>query len=132
MAFANLSNIFPIQSLEIILFLLYKHGAIPRLTTFEGSNFDILAGLSAPVIYFWGFKDGVPRKVPLIIWNVLSLGLLINIVSMAILSAPFPFQQYGFDQPNIAVFYFPFVWLPGLIVPLVLFAHLASIRLLLK
>jgi hypothetical protein len=52
----------------------------------------------------------------------------LNIVVNAALSAPVPFQQFAFDQPNIAVLYFPFVWLPGFIVPLVLFAHLAAIQ----
>jgi hypothetical protein len=59
---------------------------------------------------------------------VICLGLLINIVSNAILSAPFPFQQFAFDQPNIAVLYFPFIWLPCCVVPLVLLSHLAAIR----
>ena len=117
---------------EIILFLLYKNGAIPQLTTFDGRNYDILAGLTAPLIYFFGFKGERPKRNLQIIWNVVCLGLLINIVSTAILSAPFPFQQFGFDQPNIAVFYFPFVWLPGLIVPCVLYSHLVSIRRLIS
>jgi hypothetical protein len=40
----------------------------------------------------------------------------------------FPFQQFAFDQPNIAVLYFPFIWLPSCVVPLVLLSHLAAIR----
>jgi hypothetical protein len=36
-------------------------------------------------------------------------------------------QQIAFDQPNIGVMYFPFVWLPACIVPLVLLSHLASL-----
>jgi hypothetical protein len=38
---------------------------------------------------------------------------------------------FAFDQPNIAVLYFPFNWLPSCIVPLVLLSHLAAIRQLL-
>jgi hypothetical protein len=54
--------------------------------------------------------------------------LLINIVATAILSMPFPFQQLAFDRPNIAIMYFPYVWLPCCVVPIVLFAHLVSLR----
>ena len=43
-----------------------------------------------------------------------SLALLVNIVGNAILSAPFQFPQFAFDQPNHAVLYFPFIWLPRL------------------
>jgi len=52
---------------------------------------------------------------------------LFNIVLTAILSAPLPIQQLAFEQPNIAVMYFPFVYLPGFIVPIVLFSHLVVI-----
>jgi hypothetical protein len=56
----------------------------------------------------------------------------VNIVTIAILSAPLPFQQMGFDQPNVGVFLFPFIWLPALIVPLVLFSHLVCIYQLVR
>jgi hypothetical protein len=65
-------------------------------------------------------------------WNFICLGLLFNIVINAILSVPTPFQKFGFDQPNVAVLYFPFTWLPACVVPLVLLSHLASIRILLQ
>ncbi|HVF96549.1 MAG TPA: hypothetical protein VM871_04480, partial [Flavisolibacter sp.] len=39
---------------------------------------------------------------------------------------------FAFDQPNIAVLYFPFIWLPSFIVPVVLLSHLVCIRQLLK
>jgi glycerol-3-phosphate acyltransferase PlsY len=58
--------------------------------------------------------------------------LLLNIVVNAVLSLPYPFQQFAFDQPNVAVLYFPFTWLPCFIVVIVLYSHLAAIRKLLK
>jgi hypothetical protein len=116
---------------EIVLFWLFLHKTIPQLMTFEGRNFDILSGLTAPFIYYFGFvKQNLSRSV-LLIWNFICLGLLINIVANAALSLPTPFQQFAFEQPNIAVLHFPFVWLPGCLVPMVLFAHLVSIRQLL-
>lgn len=56
-----------------------------------------------------------------------ALGLLINIVIRALLSFPSPMQQLAFDQPNRAIIYFPFIWLPTVVVPIILFSHLASI-----
>lgn len=117
---------------ELVLFWLALNKVVPTLMTFEGRNFDILAGLTAPLIYYFGFvKNRLDRKI-IIVWNCLCLALLLHIVINGILSVPTPFQQFAFDQPNIALLYFPFVLLPGLIVPLVLFSHLASIRQLLK
>ncbi|MBI2269287.1 MAG: hypothetical protein HYU69_02910 [Bacteroidetes bacterium] len=118
--------------IEIVLFWLFVNKTVPELMTFEGRNFDILSGLTAPIIFYLGFiRNQLDRKV-ILIWNFICLGLLINIVANAILSAPFPFQKFAFDQPNIAVLYFPFNWLPSCVVPLVLFSHLATIRQLLN
>lgn len=117
---------------EIVLFLLCIYKTVPQLATFEGRNFDILSGITAPIIYYFSFiKQRLSNSI-ILIWNFVCLGLLINIVTNAILSAPFPIQQFAFDQPNIAVLYFPFNWLPSIVVPLVLFSHLAAIRQLLK
>lgn len=113
---------------EIVLFWLFVNKTVPELMTFEGRNFDIISGLTAPIIFYFGFiKKQLDRKI-ILIWNFICLGLLINIVVNAILSAPFPFQKFAFDQPNIAVLYFPFNWLPSCVVPLVLLSHLATIR----
>lgn len=113
---------------ELVLFFLMLNKAIPELMTFEGRNFDIVSGITAPLIFYFRFIKNKLNKTVLLIWNFICLGLLINIVAIAILSAPFPFQRLAFDQPNIAVLYFPFIWLPCCIVPLVLLSHLAAIR----
>ncbi|WP_246343540.1 hypothetical protein [Adhaeribacter radiodurans] len=113
---------------ELVLFSLALHQVVPDLMTFEGRNLDILSGITAPIVYYFGFvKHHLSPKL-LLIWNFACLGLLLNIVVNAILSVPTPFQQFAFDQPNIALLYFPFVWLPCFIVPVVLMSHLASIR----
>jgi hypothetical protein len=117
---------------ELVLLWLFINKAVPQLMTFEGRNFDILSGLTAPVIFYFGFiKQQIGKKI-ILLWNIVCLGLLINIVFIAFLSAPFPFQKFAFDQPNIAILYFPFIWLPCCVVPLVLLSHLAIIRQLLN
>lgn len=117
---------------EIVLFWLFVNKTVPELMTFEGRNFDILSGLTSPIIFYFGFiKKQLNRKI-ILTWNFICLGLLINIVANAVLSAPFPFQKFAFDQPNIAVLYFPFNWLPSCVVPLVLLSHLATIKQLLN
>jgi hypothetical protein len=117
---------------EIVLFWLFLSKAIPELMTFEGRNFDILAGITAPLIAYFGITKNKLSRDAILIWNFICLGLLINIVVNALLSTPSPIQKFAFDQPNIAILYFPFSWLPAFIVPIVLFSHLAAIRQLLK
>lgn len=113
---------------EIILYWLFLYKAIPELMTFEGRNFDILAGITAPIVYYFTFmKKNMSKKI-LLGWNIICLLLLINIVVNGVLASPVPFQQFAFDQPNIALIYFPFSLLPSIVVPLVLFSHLVAIR----
>jgi hypothetical protein len=116
---------------ELSLYWLFVHKSLPQLMTFEGRNFDIVAGLTAPLIFYFGYVKNSLGKPVLLLWNFICLGLLFNIVINAVLSAPSSFQQFAFEQPNTAILYFPFVWLPCCVVPLVLLAHLVCIRQLL-
>lgn len=113
---------------EITLFLLFSYKLVPVVMTFEGRNFDIVSGITAPVIAYWGYSKPKLGKVVLILWNLICLALLFNIVFTAIFALPTAFQKIGFEQPNVGVLYFPFVWLPSFVVPVVLFSHLLSLR----
>ncbi|HEX6280425.1 MAG TPA: hypothetical protein VFZ49_10490, partial [Pyrinomonadaceae bacterium] len=113
--------------IEIVLLWLYQSGQVPVEMTFEGRNFDILSGITAPFVYLLAFRRDRPNRSVLILWNVAALALLTNIVTIAILAFPSPFQMVGLDQPNIGVTYFPFIWLPAVVVPIVFFCHVASL-----
>ena len=112
---------------ELVLFGLFVQGAVPQLMTFEGRNWDILVGLTTPVVYCLALRKNVLGTKSLLLWNIVGLASLLNIVTTALLAAPTPFQRFAFDQPNVAVLYFPFVWLPACVVPIVLLAHLVAI-----
>ena len=112
---------------EIVLWWLFSAGLVPKMITFEGGNYDILSGVSAPFVAIFMVGLRSKSRISAIIWNFIALALLINVVEHAILSTPTPIQLLSFDSPNTAVFYFPFVWLPAFVVPAVLFAHIASL-----
>ncbi|MDL5049164.1 hypothetical protein QQ054_24425 [Oscillatoria amoena NRMC-F 0135] len=75
---------------EILLWMLFIQNLLPEQMTFEGQNFDILAGVTAPLVAYF-FSE---NKKLMIVWNLLSLALLINIVTIAILSMPSPFRAF--------------------------------------
>jgi len=113
---------------ELLLYCLFLQKVIPELMTFAGRNFDVLAGITAPFVYYFGFVKNKMGSKGILLWNVSCLFLLLNIVINAILSVPAPFQQLAFEQPNIAILYFPIIWLPTFVVPVVLFSHLVAIK----
>ena len=116
---------------ELVLHWLYEGRMIPEVMTYSGANFDILSGITAPVILVLAFRGGVVNRGLLIAWNVAALVLVLTIVTIAILSFPGPMQQLSPDLPNRAVALFPYVWLPSVIVPIVIFSHAASLYKLL-
>ena len=99
--------------------------------TFEGRNFDILIGIIAPIIGYYVTKGLIKRK-SLIMWNAIGLFFVLFIVVNAVLSIEGPFQVFAFDQPNKAVNYFPYVLLPAVIVPIVIYTHISDILILIK
>lgn len=109
---------------EIVLYLLSIYKLVPELMTFEGRNLDIIAGFTAPFVAYFGFTKKLLSRNVILIWNIICFGLLLNILVNAVLSAPFSFQKFAFDQPNRAVFYFPYIWLPCFIVPAAFLSHL--------
>lgn len=111
---------------EIVLLYLYYYKMVPELMTFEGANFDILAGLTAPILGLLFIKSKLNSKV-LLIWNVLGLILILTVLTIGILTGELPIQQFAFNQPNVAINYFPYILLPVTIVPLVVYTHITDI-----
>ena len=113
---------------EVVLYGLYIFDAIPRELTFEGWNYDLIMGLTAPLVLILGWRPEARSRLFFVLWNVVGIGLLAFVFVLAVLSAPFPLQQFGFTQPNVGLLHFPFVWLPTFIVPVVISGHLIALR----
>lgn len=116
--------------LELVMHRAAVEGAMPVQMSFAGSNYDIVTGVTAIVLgaalYF--------RRVSLtwvIAWNVVGFALLINIVTIALLSMPLV-QHWGPEQVNTFALRFPYVWLPAILVQAALMGHLLILRRLVR
>lgn len=112
--------------IEIILFKLYLNKMTPQLMTFEGRNFDIVIGITAPIVGYLYLKKRI-SKIKLIAWNIIGIFFVCFILINGILPSELPFQQFAFDQPNRAVNFFPFTLLPAVIIPIVIWTHITDI-----
>ncbi|WP_051664075.1 hypothetical protein [Dyadobacter crusticola] len=117
---------------EVVMYWLFICRVVPAEITLQGGNLDIVAGLTAPAIYYFGVLKEKIKWQLMVCWNVLGLGLTVSVALKFIASAAFIPQNLTFEQPNIALSHFPFVFLPGIIMPLIICSHLAAIRLLVK
>ena len=112
---------------EIVLHEGWQAGLAPRDMTYAGLNYDIVSGITAVVLAgLLRVRPGTSRGL-LIGWNLLCLALVLNIVVIAVLSIEGPLQRINFDQPNLLVLQSPYVLLPALVVPVVLWSHAAML-----
>lgn len=112
--------------LELVMHQAASEGVMPVQMSYSGHNFDIVTGGTALLMALLIATDRAPRGLVLA-WNLMGLGLLINIVTIAIISTPL-FAAYGPEQLNTWVADFPYVWLPGVLVPAALLGHLLIFR----
>jgi hypothetical protein len=113
---------------EIILWQNFKDGVMPIQMTFEGRNYDMLVGLTAlPVAYFCFIKKSWSPRIAFW-WNIGGLGLLANIVIIAVLSMPTPIRYFKNEPANYLVGEFPFIYIPTVFVLLAFAGHVFSMR----
>lgn len=114
--------------LELAMHAMYERGVMPVQMSYSGRNLDILTGGTALAVA-WLAATGRGRRQLVLAWNVLGLILLVNVVTIAILSTP-RFRYFGDDRLNVWVTYPPFVWLPAVMVLAALAGHLVIFRAL--
>ena len=112
---------------EWLLHRLYQEGVIPVQMTYSGRNFDIVTGVTAAALAIWLLR-GRPPKGIVLAWNILGLGLLANIITIAVLSTPVPFRQFLEGPANTLPSRVPYVWLPTFLVQMALAGHVLVFR----
>lgn len=112
---------------EVLLWALFASALLPVQMTFEGRNFDVITGVTAMGAAWLITKKKFP-KIAIVLWNMMGLGLLINIVAIAVLSMPTPFRYFMNEPANTIVTEFPISLLPSFLVPLAYMLHILSLR----
>jgi hypothetical protein len=112
---------------ELLMHRAYEEGLMPVQMSYSGRNFDILTGLSALVIAVVHVFRPLPRWV-FVAWNVAGAALLLNILTIAILSTPLPIRAFHNEPANVWVTHAPWVWLPAAMVVPAITGHLLLYR----
>jgi len=117
---------------ELFLLFAFMAGKLPVQMTFEGRNFDIVTGILAlPVGYLLVRKKSYATKLAAA-YNVIGILLLLNVLVIAVLSMPTPLRYFMNEPSATLVAQFPFILLPGVLVPVAYALHIFSLRQLLK
>ncbi|PCJ59182.1 MAG: hypothetical protein COA79_10800 [Planctomycetota bacterium] len=118
--------------LEIIMHEASNKNIMPDELSFSGYNFDIITGLTALIIFiFYQFGFTISKRI-LWAWNIWGSLCLLAIFIIAITTSPIV-RLFG-DDPrhlNTWVLYFPYVWLPVVLVTIAISSHIIIWRKLL-
>lgn len=110
---------------ELLIFGAFVNGILPKRATFEGLNFDILVGLSAPVIGFLIQKERIGRQ-GVLLWNIVALCIL-SVTAYAFISSYY-FTDFASEAIKLQFVDWPYVLLPAVLLPFAIFYHVVSIR----
>lgn len=132
----SFASLIGLQSFRLPLELIMHHagnvGIMPPQLSYSGYNFDIVTGAGALVVLvFLKSKKETPK--PLIwVWNIWGSFCLIAILVIAITTSPM-MRLFGDDPKNLNtwVLYFPYIWLPVVLVTIAISGHIIVWRKLL-
>jgi hypothetical protein len=105
----------------------YTEGLMPVQMSYSGRNFDIVTGLTALAVGGW-LATGRRSPGLVFLWNTLGVALLINILAVALLSAPTPFRVFMNEPANVWITRPPWIWLPAVMVPAAILGHVLVYR----
>ena len=118
-----------LQSFRIVVELLIHEAVLQKVAppqfTWTGLNFDILTGLTAPIVALL-IATGHAKRTVVLLWNIAGSLLLFWVVMVAVLSMPLPFQVFHPD--NTWIVHAPYIWLPIIFVSSALYLHILVFR----
>ena len=117
--------------LELVMHRAATLGIMPEELSYTGYNFDIVTGTGA-LLLFLAMQAGwqVPARV-IWVWNIWGFWCLAVITVIAVTTAPMV-RLFGDDPRHVNswVLYFPYVWLPVVLVTVALAGHITITRAL--
>ena len=114
--------------LELAMHRAHSEGLMPVQMSYSGRNFDIVTGVTALLLAIALHLARLPLWV-VRAWNWMGLALLVNIVTVAMLSTP-AIAYFGPDRLNVFVFQMPYTLLPAVMVLAAWAGHLIVFRAL--
>ena len=115
--------------LELTMHRAANEGLMPVQMSYSGRNFDIITGITALLLGLW-LATGERRNWRGVVaaWNVLGAAMLVNILAVALLSAPVPFRRFMNEPANTWILHVPWVWLPSVMVFAAILGHMLVFR----
>ena len=118
--------------LELLMLRATLVGIMPREFSMLGYNFDVLSGVFSILLFIYLLKTEKPSMRFIWIWNIFGMTCLLAIGILAVLTSP-TVHAFGAapEHINTWVLYFPYTYLPVLLVNFAIMGHVLATRKLL-
>lgn len=112
--------------LEGILYWAANHRQSPFALTFFGGSPELLIGAATPIMLYLSRNRNDKNKRWMLIWSAVGSMSLTVLWIKSFFCAPSTLQTWSFDIPNYLMVHFPGSWIVSVIIPILLFANLAT------
>jgi D-alanyl-D-alanine-carboxypeptidase/D-alanyl-D-alanine-endopeptidase len=113
--------------LELMMHRAYEDGLMPVQMSYSGWNFDIVTGITAIIVAVL-FTTGRAGVRTVRAWNAIGTLLLVNVLVIALLSAPTPWRVFRNGPANVWIATAPYIWLPTVMVAFAILGHIVIYR----
>lgn len=110
--------------LALLLWRLAAEGLLPHRVSVGGMSLDLATGALAPVVAWLSFRERTLADRWLLAFHGLGLALVSVVLGEVLLTVS--------TRADAALSTTPFLWLPTFVIPLAVFAHIASLRQILR
>jgi hypothetical protein len=119
--------------LEVVMHEAAVEGTMPHAMSFSGYNFDIVTGALALVCALLLRRAGARARPVAIVFDIVGIATLTGIAVISFAASPMV-RAFGDDAAHVNtwVAYFPFVWLPTVLVLFAIAGHVVLTRALLS
>jgi hypothetical protein len=119
-------------AVELLILFTFFEGILPQSATFEGMNFDVLMGLSAPFVGMYVAKHPNSKTIQYV-WNALGICMVLFVAFIIASSIYFP-TIWNSDTPIVSMRFLemPYLLLAGYLAPMAIFVHVLSLAQLRK
>ena len=114
-----------VRVLGVIFVLLHAAGRLPAPFAPAAGWGDIVVGAVAPLVAWMVARDWPGSRRVALAWNALGLLDLINAIGLGVTSSPGPLRIFVGDPSSAIMSELPWLLIPGFLVPLLVFTHLA-------
>ena len=119
-------------AVEVLILFTFFEGILPQSATFEGMNFDVVMGLSAPFVGIYVAKHPNRKRIQYL-WNILGICMVLFVAFIVASSIYFP-AIWNSETPLVDLRFLdmPYLLLAGYLAPMAIFIHVVSLTQLRK